>query len=79
VYARDCSGVGVLNEIVRVVSVVPSLRLVTITNSGGRELLELGARVAEVDLFWVDCCAGFFFGFVMDYSAVGTSRADGIE
>lgn len=78
-YAWDCSGVGVLNEIVRVVSVVPSLRLVTFTKSGGRGLLELGARVAEIDLFWVDCCAGFLFGFVMDYSAVGTSRADGIE
>jgi hypothetical protein len=79
VYARDCSGVGVLNEIVRVVSVVPSLKLVTSTNCGERGLLELGARVAEIDLFWVDCCARFLFGFVMDYSAVGTSRADGIE
>ena len=78
-YAWDCSGVGVLNEIVRVVSVVPSLRLVTFTNSGGRGLLELGARVAEIDLFGIDYCAGFFFGFVMDYSAVGTSRADSIE
>ena len=78
-YAWDCSGVGVLNEIVRVVSVVPSLRLATFTNSGGRDLLELGARVAEIDLFWVDCCAGFLFGFVMDNGAVGTGRADGIE
>jgi len=71
--------VGVLNEIVRVVSVVPSLRLVTFTESEREGLLELGARVAEIDLFWIDCCACLFFGFVMDYSAVGTSRTDCIE
>ena len=45
----------------------------------GGTVVILSSGVAEVDCGWVNGRAIIFFGFVVDYCGVWTSRGDGVK